>query len=75
MSSLKMTFSLTSLIFLIALGLVFVPTSVMAHDAVPDVAGTAATLGAQHGTTDSPIQVPDNHLHPTVKIVVQDADS
>ena len=33
MSSLKMTFSLTSLIFLIALGLVFVPTAVMAHDA------------------------------------------
>ena len=35
MSSLKMTFSLTSLIFLIALGLVFVPTAVMAdkgHD-------------------------------------------
>ena len=31
MSSLKMTFSLTSLIFLIALGLVFMPTSVMAH--------------------------------------------
>ena len=31
MSSLKMTFSLTSLIFLIALGLVFAPTAVMAH--------------------------------------------
>ena len=31
MSSLKMTFSLTSLVFLIALGLVFAPMSVMAH--------------------------------------------
>ena len=31
MSSLKMTFSLTSLIFLIALGLVFAPTAAMAH--------------------------------------------
>ena len=31
MSSLKMTFSLTSLILIIALGLVFVPTSVEAH--------------------------------------------
>ena len=35
MSSLKMTFSLASLIFLIALGLVFAPTAVMAHEATP----------------------------------------
>ena len=40
MSSLKMTFSLTSLIFLIALGLVFMPTSVMAHSGA---SGDAAT--------------------------------
>ena len=53
MSSLKMTFSLTSLIFLIALGLVFVPTAVMAHDA-----DTAATP-----------PIPEGHVHvdaPTV---------
>ena len=36
MSSLKMTFSLTSLIFLIAFGLVFAPTAVMAHDGHTD---------------------------------------
>ena len=41
MSSLKMTFSLTSLILIIALGLVFVPTSVMAHD-----------VDAQHPASD-----------------------
>ena len=54
MSSLKMTFSLTSLIFLIAFGLVFVPASVMAHNASQSVgadgdAGTADDL-APHTT-------------------------
>ena len=46
MSSLKMTFSLTSLILLIALGLVFVPAAVMAHDVAtqhPNADGTAGT--------------------------------
>ena len=41
MSSLKMTFSLTSLILIIALGLVFVPTSVMAHDDTGSAGGLA----------------------------------
>ena len=58
MSSLKMTFSLTSLIFLIALGLVFVPTAVMAH---PNVTG-----GTDHAK--------DGHMHPTVTVMVDDAD-
>ena len=48
MSSLKMTFSLTSLIFLIALGLVFVPTSVMAH--VLDPADTTHNPETAAGT-------------------------
>ena len=73
MSSLKMTFSLTSLIFLIALGLVFAPTSVMAHEVTPANSGT----GQVHNT-DTPVRVVDtngqvttrgntNHnAHPTV---------
>ena len=54
MSSLKMTFSLTSLIFLIALGLVFVPTSVMAH--------TTGNLPTAHPSHTHPVTVavPDN---------------
>ena len=49
MSSLKMTFSLTSLIFLIALGLVFAPTAVMAH-VVPgdDTHSPDNTAGTDH---------------------------
>lgn len=43
MSLNRLTFSLTSLIFLIALGLVFVPTSVMAHVVVGADGHTAAT--------------------------------
>ena len=39
----RLTFSLASLIFLIALGLVFVPTAVMAHDA--EQTGDPATVG------------------------------
>ena len=52
MSSLKMTFSLTSLIFLIALGLVFVPTSVMAHEVT---AANSAIDEVHEG--DTPVQV------------------
>ena len=60
MSSLKMTFSLTSLIFLIALGLVFAPMSVMAHE----VAGSNNGTGQVHaGDTAGDT----NHgAHPTV---------
>ncbi|MCG9133639.1 lamin tail domain-containing protein [Candidatus Poribacteria bacterium] len=60
MSSLKMTFSLTSLILIIALGLVFVPTSVMAHDAEQSKAGTDDV------TTDD---IPTHETHP-VKVEV-----
>ncbi len=52
MSSLRMTFSLASLIFLIALGLVFVPTAVMAHDS------DATAEGIQ----------PEGHVHPMITI-------
>ncbi len=43
----RLTFSLASLIFLIALGLVFAPTSVMAHD------GTAGNLNHAHPLTET----------------------
>ena len=58
MSSLKMTFSLTSLIFLIAFGLVFTPTAVMAHD--------ASQLQGGDGTDDD---VGPHTTHP-VKVAV-----
>ena len=61
MSSLKMTFSLTSLILIIALGLVFAPASVMAHSvAQRDV--------NNDGDTDDPDDIP-SHEHP-VKVEV-----
>ena len=49
----RLTFSLASLIVLIAFGLIFAPMSVMAHDLVDDVETTPATHGLQHvaGTT------------------------
>ena len=79
MSSLKMTFSLTSLIFLIALGLVFVPTSVMAHDD----ASSATTTPREHShplrenladQTDADGETPGtavtaHYSHPTVTSV------
>ena len=80
MSSLKMTFSLTSLILIIALGLVFVPTSVMAHlqtgnydptyhdgDATTGAGNEAAPLTA---TSNPTLASETDHTHraaPTVK--------
>ena len=61
MSSLKMTFSLTSLIFLIALGLVFVPTSVMAHTVEVTPATDPVTYVSGHDTADN--------AHPLVKSI------
>ena len=55
----RLTFSLASLIFLIALGLVFVPTSVMAHDAAQT--GSPATVGP--------------HTHPVLEAVTADASA
>ena len=65
MSSLKMTFSLASLVLLIALGLIFAPTSVMAHlvedddpttTAVP--AGTGYIAGHGAGGTAADVAHP-----------------
>ncbi len=53
MLSNKLTFSLASLVMLIALGLVFAPMSVMAHD-----------LATGH----VPDPAPDGHMHPMVTI-------
>jgi hypothetical protein len=55
----RLTFSLASLILLIAFGLVFVPASVMAH---PNVDG-----GTDHAK--------DGHMHPTIMVKVDDADT
>ena len=52
----RLTFSLASLIFLIALGLVFVPTSVLAHFPLAD--------GSKPGNL--------NHSHPTAEIAAED---
>ena len=62
MSSLKMTFSLTSLIFLIALGLVVAPMSVMAHS-VADI-GTLAS----HGHPTDAIPADSNASPPTTLV-------
>ena len=66
MSSLKMTFSLTSLIFLIALGLVFVPTTVTAH--VIEPANTThnpeTAAGTDHAMVES-VEVDQMYLGTT----------
>ena len=66
MSSLKMTFSLTSLILLIALGLVFAPVSVMADDGDPG-ADHSANGHASAGTLTA-------HVHPMVSVSSANAD-
>ena len=60
-----MTFSLASLIFLIALGLVCVPTSVMAHTATTTNTGD----GLVHGTGTGM-----DHVHPMVSVSSTNAD-
>ena len=85
MSSLKMTFSLTSLILLIALGLVFVPTAVMAHSDAQRGVGATVTVGehthddamtpveavAEDTNTDEIELVPAHNSHPTVEITLE----
>ena len=66
MSSLKMTFSLASLVVLFTIGLVFVTTPVLAHDIV---AGEDTDLHAQ-GTSNG-----DGHIHPSVLSIVADPDT
>ena len=73
----RLTFSLASLIFLIALGLVFVPTTVLAHDA--EQTGDPATVGphthpvkvevtADNSATPPVLAVPIHGAHPTATI-------
>ena len=68
MSSLKMTFSLTSLVFLIALGLVFVPASVMAHKATATNTGNALPHATGTPVDDT------THKHPEITVSATDAD-
>ena len=65
----RLTFSLASFIFILALGLVFVPTAVMADN----------VAGADHGGTDadghpSGSATAAGHVHPTVTIEIVDAN-
>ena len=57
----RLTFSLASLIFILALGLVFAPVSVMAHPNPTGASGAA-------------VHAKDGHMHPTVTVMVDDAD-
>ena len=89
MSSLKMTFSLTSLIFLIAFGLVFTPTSVWAHSDAQrdsDSDGTAdigvhthpvlQAINADPSADPPVLAVPVHNEHPTVEsIVLKEGDT
>jgi len=76
MSSLKMTFSLTSLILIFAFGLVFGITSVMADD------GAGGTDDDPHGADGHADQATANtaegsnagHMHPTVSITATDGN-
>ena len=61
----RLTFSLASLIFLIALGLVFGTTSVMAHEVTDDNNGT----GEVH-EGDTPLGDTNHNAHPTVTSIV-----
>ncbi len=81
MSSLKMTFSLTSLILIFALGLVFVPTAVMAHDNASGAADTprphthplVVTLDEKTTpatATDLGTEVTPHGVHPMVTSIV-----
>ncbi|MDE0397306.1 MAG: lamin tail domain-containing protein [Candidatus Poribacteria bacterium] len=74
----RLTFSLASLILMFALGLIFAPMSVMAHDTVPDVDADPATQGNQHGGPTSGTDIPSpaktvgTHTHdgaPTVESI------
>ena len=68
MLSNKLTFSLASLVMLIALGLVFAPVSVMAHPE-PSEDGAANTAG--HPGNNAPAA---NHTHPTLTVTAVDVD-
>ena len=63
----RLTFSLASLIFLIAFGLVFAPMSVMAHPVTTDNNGT--------GEIHDGDAVGLVHTHPSITVTIADADS
>ena len=81
MSIRKMTFSLASLIFLIAFGLVFVTTPVIANDETGDdhkgaaADGTTADPDTGHaappGADGAAPQFKPGHKHPTAAIAVK----
>ncbi len=63
----RLTFSLASLILI--LGLVFAPTSVMAHPATDANTDTATDTAQIH-----PVSTATNHRHPVVEVVIADAN-
>ena len=63
----RLTFSLASLVILIAFGLVFAPMSVMAHP----VTATNSGAGQPHAT-DTPVGA--THSHPEIMVTIKDAD-
>ena len=65
----KLTFSLASLVLILALGLVFVPTSVMAH---PVVGGEDGNNGS--GQIHDGDAVGLSHTHPEIMVTLDDAD-
>ena len=81
MSSLKMTFSLTSLILIIALGLVFVPTSVMAENPTTGVTARTHThplneeLGDDPNTPATEATIAAHNGHPMVTSITLKGDN
>ena len=80
MSSLKMTFSLTSLILIFAFGLVFFGTPVIADDggtSTPAGGNTANHDHDGHGDQNDANTAENNnadHMHPQIKISAKDSD-
>ena len=80
----RLTFSLASLVFLIVLGLVFVPTAVMAHNYPAGGAGENAYEASSHPLTtdladdpttpDADDTITAHHSHPTVESIMLKAD-
>ena len=77
MSSLKMTFSLTSLILIIAFGLIFVPVSVMAHEVTPANNGTGQVHAGDTPVMSETQAGDTNHgTHPSVtSITLKEGDN
>ena len=70
MSSLKMTFSLTSLILIIALGLVFAPTAVLAHVDGKHQHPVLTAIADEDPDTDGAQAVDPHTGHPMVTSIV-----